>query len=113
MGMDIVLLIIMVIFFVFNFFFPLISLFSLAKTRSYFDKLLDEAKKLLDGKCNTLNRYKCDVGSHGYSDYERVKRDLKTIHLFHKSVSCAKDVLSRNFINFNLIIAFMIMAFLF
>jgi hypothetical protein len=57
----------------------------------------------LDGRCHTLNRYSCDVDSTGYKNYLKTFKDLASAHLYHDSVSCARDVLSGKFISFSLI----------
>lgn len=66
----------------------------------------------LSGQCHTLNRYNCDVNSNGYQNFVKAQRNAENAHLFYKSVSCAKDVLSRSFINFS-VISMMIYALLF
>ena len=57
----------------------------------------------LEGRCHTLNRYSCDTDSSSYKNYLKTYEDLASAHLFHDSVSCAREVLSGKFISFSLI----------
>lgn len=67
---------------------------------------------MLGGKCHTLNRYECNVDSKGFTNYRKRLEDFENAHRFHKSVSCAKDVLSGKFINFSLL-SLLVLSFLF
>lgn len=83
-----------------------------AKTQNIVDDVVEKLRMILNGKCHTLNRYQCDIDSSGYRSYLKSQEDFKKAHLFHKSVSCAKDVLSGKFIEFSLI-TLLILSFLF
>lgn len=67
---------------------------------------------MLGGKCHTLNRYECNVDSHGFSNYEKRLEDFQNAHRFHKAVDCARDVLSGQFINMSLL-SLLALSFLF
>ena len=58
---------------------------------------------MLNGKCNSINRYNCDVDSEGFKNYRKSASDLASAHLFYDAVSCARDVLSGKFLSFSLI----------
>jgi len=77
-----------------------------------FDGVANTFDSSLSGKCNSYNRYNCDVDSQSYKSFVNANEELNTAHLYYDSVSCARDVLSGKFINFSLI-SLMMYALLF
>ena len=77
-----------------------------------FDSVANTFDSSLSGKCNSYNRYNCDVDSQSYKSFVNANEELNTAHLYYDSVSCARDVLSGKFINFSLI-SLMMYALLF
>merc|ERR1712043_28262 len=62
--------------------------------------LISNFNTAASGKCNTYNRFDCKRESE---DVRAFGNAVKNQHIFYKSVSCASEVLSRQFINFSLI----------
>ena len=50
-------------------------------------------------KCNSYNRYNCDVSLTAIKEMENMKNEIEKHHLYYKSPSCANSVLQGNKLN--------------
>lgn len=65
--------------------------------QSKFDDRVTSLKKIVNAKCNSVNRYSCSVDDDAFNSAVKANGNVQNSHLFYNSVSCAKEVLSSGF----------------
>lgn len=64
-------------------------------------------------KCNSYNRYTCDIQTTLMNEINQIRNDNQNAHLYYKSPSCVREVLSSDFNLINILIILFISIILF